>query len=137
MTNRLVFGDSLDLTKGELRLDLQHQKFSLASSFVWMKADASENRATRVSELSLDGSYRFATYWQADVNTLYNFQTNRAVSAGVKLAFRNECAQLDMSMARRFTSSSVLQGSTTFGLSFDLLGFGGKGRVGNSGGCRG
>jgi len=137
MTNRLVFADNLDLTKGEFRLAFQRRNFSVASSFVWMKADASESRTTRVSELSLGGNYKFASDWQANVSTLYNIQTKRAVSAGMKLAFRNECVQLDMSVDRLFTSSAVLTGSTTFGLSFDLLGFGGKGAVGKAGVCRG
>ncbi|MDN5786300.1 LPS-assembly protein LptD [Pseudorhodobacter sp.] len=137
MTNRLVFDDNFKLTKGEMRLDLQRTDFGITSSYVRMLADASESRAVAVSELTLAGRYQFTPNWEGKLNTRYDFVANRAASAGLNLSFRNECLKLDLTVARRFTTSSIVKPTTDFGLSVDLLGFGGKGKRGPARACSG
>ncbi|WP_050527730.1 LPS-assembly protein LptD [Pseudorhodobacter aquimaris] len=137
MTNRLVFDSDFGLTKGELRLELDRDDYSLSSSYVRMRADASESRTDPVSELTLDGSYRINPNWEASLNTRYDFVADRAASAGVNLAFRNECLKLDLAISRRFTESTAVDPTTDFGLSIDLLGFGGKATRGRAAACSG
>lgn len=71
------------------------------------------------------------------MNTRYDFAADRAASAGLNLAFRNECLKLDLAVSRRFTSSTSVRPTTDFGLSVDLLGFGGKAKRGPAAACRG
>ncbi|RUS60337.1 LPS-assembly protein LptD [Pseudorhodobacter sp. E13] len=137
MTNRLVFNTDFKITKGEMRLALTREKYGLTSSYVRMLADSTESRTTDVSELTLDGRYQFTPNWEANLSTRYDFEADRAASAGLNLAFRNECLKLDMTLNRRFTSSSSLSATTDFGLSVDLLGFGGSGRRGPAKSCSG
>lgn len=137
VTNRLVFNDDFKITKGEMRLDLNRERYGLSSSYVRMLADASEDRSTDVSELTLDGRYQFTPNWEANLTTRYDFVADRAASAGLNLAFRNECLKLDMTLKRRFTSSSSVSATTDFGLSVDLLGFGGSGKRGPASSCSG
>ncbi|MGB3280063.1 MAG: LPS assembly protein LptD [Pseudorhodobacter sp.] len=137
LTNRMVFDKNFKLTKGELRLAIEKDRYGIATSYVRLLADASESRSKAVSELTLDSRYQFAPNWEARVNTRYDFVANRAASAGLNLAFRNECLKLDMALARRFTSSTSVKPTTSFGLSVDLLGFGGKGKRGPAAACSG
>jgi LPS-assembly protein len=137
LTNRLVFDDSLSITKAEFRVNLEQEKYNVASSFIMMKADASESRDDDVSELTFDGSYRFGSNWQGSFAARYDFETDRAARAGLNLAYSTECLKLNMSLSRRFTSTSSLNASTSFGLSVDLLGFGGKGSTGKARSCNG
>jgi len=137
LTNRLVFDNRFKLTKGELRLALQKPDYGISSSYVRLLADPDENRTTAVSELTLDGRYNLTPNWAAAANTRYDFVLNRAASAGLNLAFRNECVKLDVTLNRRFTSSTSVDPTTTFGLSVDLLGFGGKGKRGPAAACSG
>ncbi|WP_323006791.1 LPS-assembly protein LptD [Pseudorhodobacter sp.] len=137
LTNRMVFNDAFKLTKGEMRLALERENYGLASSYIRVLADPSEGRADAISELNLEGRYQFAPNWEANLNTRYDFVANRAASAGLNVAFRNECLKLDVSMARRFTSSSSVNATTSFGLSVDLLGFGGKAKRGPAAACSG
>ncbi|QCO56714.1 LPS-assembly protein LptD (plasmid) [Pseudorhodobacter turbinis] len=137
MTNRLVFDSDFGLTKGELRLELARDDYSLSSSYVRMRADPSESRTDPVSELTLDGSYQVNPNWEASLNTRYDFVADRAASAGVNLAFRNECLKLDLAISRRFTESTAVDPTTDFGLSIDLLGFGGKALRGPASACSG
>ncbi len=137
LTNRLVFDNRFKLTKGEMRLALEQNDYGISSSYVRLLADPAESRTDAVSELTLDGRYNLTPSWAAAANTRYDFVANRAASAGLNLAFRNECLKLDMSLDRRFTSSTSVKPTTTFGLSVDLLGFGGKGKRGPAAACSG
>ena len=137
LTNRMVFDTNFKLTKGEMRLALDREDYGLSSSYVRLLADNSESRADAVSELTLDGRYQFTPSWEAKLSTRYDFVADRAASAGLNLAFRNECLKLDMALARRFTSSTSVKPTTSFGLSVDLLGFGGKAKRGPAAACSG
>jgi LPS-assembly protein len=137
LQNRLIFNSNFRLTKGEMRLNLDRQDFGLSSSYVRMRADPGENRTAPVSELTVDGRYQVTPSWEASLNTRYDFVADRAASAGLNLAFRNECLKLDLAIQRRFTSSTAVKPTTDFGLSVDLLGFGGKAKRGPAAACRG
>jgi LPS-assembly protein len=137
MTNRLVFDNDFSLTRGEVRLDIQRERFALASSLVWLEADPAESRAERVAELVFDGRYDLSPTWTGRFTTRYDVLDDRAASAGLSMAYRNECLRVDLSLSRRFTSSTSVQATTDIGLSVELLGFGGKTRAGPARACRG
>lgn len=137
LTNRVVFDSDFKLTKGEMRLALDRETYGLSSSYIRLLADASESRTDDVSELTIDGRYQFTPSWEAKVSTRYDFVADRAGAAGLNLAFSNECLKLDMALARRFTSSTSVKPTTSFGLSVDLLGFGGKAKGGPAAACSG
>ncbi len=136
-TGRAVMDDVFDITKAEIRLDLDRPRYSLASSFVWMLADPEEGRPARVSELLVDGSYDLTEAWTLRFASRYDFSADRAASAGMGLAWRNECLKVDLSLSRRFAASDSVRPRTDFGLSVELLGFGGGSAPGPARVCRG
>lgn len=135
-TNRLLLDDNLGLTKAELRLKLVREKYSVSAGYVHALADLDENRPDPTSELVLDGSFKMAPAWTSRVSTRYDFESGRAAKAGLGLAFRNECLLVDLSLSRRFTSSTSVKPTTEFGLSVELLGFGGGSETGPARQCR-
>ncbi|MGL6210172.1 MAG: LPS-assembly protein LptD, partial [Paracoccaceae bacterium] len=74
----------------------------------------------------LDAAYDFRSAWTANINTRYDLIADRATRAGIGLNFRNECVNLDLSVARRYTSSTSVQATTDFGFSVEFLGIGGN-----------
>jgi LPS-assembly protein len=124
MTNRVLIDDDLEVTKAELRMDLQRERYGLSASYVRLLADASESRTDPVSEMTLDGRYRMSDFWTAKASGRFDFEADRTARAGLGLEFRNECMKVDLSLSRRFTSSTSVKPTTDFGLSVDLLGFG-------------
>lgn len=136
LTNRILFDDALKVTKGEWRMDVQTDRYSLSSGYVYLIADPEEDRATRTTELQLDGRYNLNPNWTASAMTRYDFDADRATRAGVGLVWRNECVQVDLSLSRRFTSSTSVKPTTDFGLSVQLAGFGGGSSAGPAGSCR-
>lgn len=136
LTNRLVIGDGLGLTKAEVRLDLDRDRYGLAGSYVQVRADPQESRPRETRELVLDGRYRIAGNWTGRVRGRYDFVADEARTAGVGLGFRTECLSVDLSLSRRFTSSTSVRPTTDFGLQVDLLGFGSGKAAGPARPCR-
>ncbi|MBC7479088.1 MAG: LPS-assembly protein LptD [Pseudorhodobacter sp.] len=136
LTNRLVVDDSLSLTKGELRFDYAKPAFTLSGGYEYLLADASENRAETASEIKLEARTDLTGNWSADLSGRYDLRAARLAQSGLGLDFRNECIDLTLSLSRSYASSSSLKPSTDFGLSVELLGFGGGSAAGPSRVCR-
>ncbi|MBU2982769.1 LPS assembly protein LptD [Lentibacter algarum] len=122
-TGRALFDTDLDLSKAEARASYQQQRYGVGASYVWLGADAAEDRAATVAELSLDGLYRFNRHWTGTANMRYDVTAEEAAEAGIGLQYRNECVRVDLSLSRRFTSSTILSPSTDMSLTVGLLGF--------------
>jgi LPS-assembly protein len=137
INNRMVFDDDFKLTKGETRLSLTRAKYSLSSSYIKLLADSSEDRDDDISELNIGGSYQVTPNLGTSLSTRYDFVANRAAASGLSLAYRNECLQMGLEVSRGFSDSTSTSATTSFGLSVDLLGFGGKGKSGQAGACSG
>lgn len=136
VTGRLVIDDQLNVTKGEARLALNGVRTAVATSVVWAVADPLENRPEPTQEFTLDARQRVTPNWTAKVSGRYDFVADRGTVAGLGLEFLNECVRFDVSLSRRFTSSTSVSPTTDFGLSLDLVGFGGGVTGGPARTCR-
>jgi len=128
VANRALVSDGFSLSENELRVAWHTSSLDLATSFLWLGADAAENRATDTSEWTMDAAWRFRPNWTATTNWRYDFTAERASIAGVGLVFMTECIRVDFSLSRRFTSSTSVSPSTSFGMALELVGFGGSRR---------
>ncbi len=136
LTHRMILASKAKVTKAETRLAYSGETYGLSGSYVWALADASENRPKNTSELAVNGRYVMNESWTAFTEARYDFQANRANKAGMGLRFKNECISMDVSVSRRFTSSTSVKPTTDFGLTIDLIGFGGSALAGPSRTCR-
>ena len=125
ITARAVLNDDLDLTKGEARLALNGPKTAVAASMIWAVADPLENRLDRTEEVTFDARRKLGDNWTGKVSGRYDFVADRGTVAGLGLEFLNECVRFDVSLSRRFTTSTSVTPTTDFSLSLDLVGFGG------------
>ena len=123
LTGRALIDANFNLAKTEARAGWQTSRFAVGASYVWLGADAAENRPATVSEWSVDGLYRFNRHWSGSANMRYDVVSNKAAEAGLGLQYRNECVELDLSVSRRFTSSVILTPSTDFSFTVGLKGF--------------
>ncbi len=136
LTSRVLLEDNLTVTKGELRLGTTGKRYSLDLGYVQAVADLAESRPLPTRELTLDSSFKLSAGWTANLAGRYDLEAERAGRAGVGLSFRNECLAVDLSLSRRFTSSTSVTPTTDFGLSVALLGFGGSASAGPARQCR-
>ena len=58
----------------------------------------------------------------------YDVATNSNLRAGAGITYGNECAEFDLSVSRRYTSSDNLPPSTSIGFNLRLAGIGTNGQ---------
>lgn len=124
LTNRALFDDAFSFSKDELRLSFTHGRYDLSANYVWLVADPAEGRPVATSELAFDGGVQISDGWRILSSGRYDFLTARPTRAGLGFEYRNECAAINFSLSRRFTSSTSVRPDTQFDLSVRLAGFG-------------
>ena len=129
LSARGLFADDFSVTRAETRISWVSERLDLASSYSWILPDAAENRPDLTSQLVLSSGYRFTRYWKGTLEMRYDFAANRATRAGLGLSYRNECIGLDLSLSRRYTSSTSVRPTTDFNLAVSINGFGNDGRA--------
>ncbi len=123
-TNRALFDDKLEFSKDELRLTWARPRYDFSANYVWLVADPAEGRTKATSELDLTTGWNVSDGWRLTGSGRYDFLSESATKVGAGVEFRNECAAFDLSLSRRFTSSTTVKPTTEFGLTVRLNGFG-------------
>ncbi|MBM9594369.1 LPS-assembly protein LptD [Roseitranquillus sediminis] len=124
VTNRALFDDDLSPARNELRLDYDGGRAEFATAYLWLDEAASENRPFDVHELTFDATWRLARHWVGALDGRYDFEAERATSAGFGLTYRSECVEVDLSLSRRFDGADSVDPTTEYGLQVSLVGFG-------------
>ncbi|MCG7492301.1 LPS assembly protein LptD [Thalassobius sp. Cn5-15] len=123
LSARTLFDSDLSANKAEARLNWQSKDAGLSASYVWLGRDTVEQRADVISEWVLDGRYRFAQHWIASTEWRYDVAGDSLDEASLGLNYRNECVDLNLSLSRRFTSSTNVDASTSIDFTVNLTGF--------------
>lgn len=138
ITSRSLFDDNVAFTLSETRVDWQGDWARIGSSVIFAQPEPSEGRTDKLSEWTFDGSFDMTDSWSASARWRYDFEAGRAARTGVGLQYRNECIDVDLSLSRRFATSTSVDPTTDFGFRVALLGVGnGSAGGGNRHKCRG
>ncbi|RWR34165.1 LPS-assembly protein LptD [Sinirhodobacter populi] len=138
ISNRALFDDELDISRDELRFAYLGPKYQLTTGYIWMKPNELEGRPQATDELVMMGGVNMNPEWRGTFNTRYDFTAERMARAGLGLRYANECIAMDLSLSRRFTSSSSVKPETSFGFQVQLAGFGSDSQTGTAArACRG
>ena len=136
LTARSLLTEQGEVRKLELRSDVKANKTAVSVGYLFTPADVDEQRSDTISEISLFAAQSLSQRWNASVTARYDARAKALSNSGVAMVYRNECLQLDVSLSRRFATSSRVDPNTVFGLSVALLGFGGQ-SAGVAEQCRG
>lgn len=124
LSNRALFNDDLVISRDELRVGWQRPGLELSMGYLWLDADAGEDRTDDVSELTFAAGWQLRDGWWANAETRHDFVAAKTQKAALGVSWRNECVTLDMEIERRFTTSDSVRPETSFGLAVRLGGFG-------------
>ncbi|GAB4386284.1 LPS-assembly protein LptD [Albidovulum sp.] len=124
LINRALFDDGLSFSRNELQIAYRQGGYDLGATYLWLVADPAEDRLVPISELEFDAGFDLSQHWRGALSGRYDFEARQATRVGLGLTYRNECASIDFSVSRRFTSSTTVSPSTDFNLSVQLSGFG-------------
>jgi LPS-assembly protein len=123
LTGRSLFDDDFKFAKAELRGDWTFARGGLGGSYVWLDADAMEERADPTSEILLNGTYKISRHWEARADYRFDIADDRSAVAGLGLTYNNECVSMDLEVERRYSSSTSVEPTTNFGFNVGLRGF--------------
>ncbi|MGB3243725.1 MAG: LPS assembly protein LptD [Sulfitobacter sp.] len=123
LTGRGIFDDQFKFAKAELRGDLSFTRGRLGGAYIWLDTDLSEDRPQDISEFTVDGDYQINRHWTASADWRYDTADDRAATAGLGLTYDNECVSVNLSVRRRYSSSTSIEPSTNIGFNVGLRGF--------------
>ncbi len=126
-TGRSLIDDINGLNKAEARGGWYNDTLELNASYVWLDADADEDRNSDLSEWNLDGRYRVAKHWTGLANWRFDVASKSTAEAGIGVEYRNECVNARFAVSRRFTSSTTVRPSTDLSFTVEILGFSAQG----------
>lgn len=121
VSNRALVDDDLDFDRDELRLAYLGERAKVAAGYLWMREFGA---VSKTSELLFESDWQLRRGWSTGFDTRYDLIADRAARAALGLQYSNECVTVDLSLSRRFTSSTSVEPETDFGLSVTLAGFG-------------
>lgn len=137
IAGRATFDSDLNLSKAEARISVNRDRLALATSMLWVVADpVYENRPDPIREFTFDAAWRATDQLTTRLSGSYDFEADRGTLAALGLEYRTDCLAVDVSLSRRFTSSTSVTPTTDFGLSFELIGISGTGTAGPARRCR-
>ncbi len=123
LDGRTLIGDTFDIGRTEGRLDWANARLTLGAAYVYLPPDNAEQRPLAASEWTFDGVLRIDDRWVIRADARYDVALGEPARAGLGIGWRNECVTVDLSVDRRYTSSTFVEPSTTFGLTVNLNGF--------------
>ncbi len=120
---RSLFSDDFQPVLAQALVDWQTDTLNLGAAYIYQIADGEVGRSDTVSEWSVDGSVRLSPSWAVSFDARYDIIADAPATAGLGVEWRNECVTVDLSVSRRYTSSTTVDPSTDYGLSVSLAGF--------------
>ena len=120
---RGLLDDDFSFSKAEIRTAWAKDETLLTGSYVWQEPDPAENVGDEISELWLTGRYRVDQNWLTSAFARYDLSESEPIRFGVGLTYSNECVRVNMSVRRRFTSTSSIEPSTEIGFTVALTGY--------------
>ena len=130
--NRSLFDDDFGFRRNEFALAYDGPFGALRAAYVYLAENNSDpvlGAQPETSEISLDARYRVRPNWELRGLWRYDVATHSNLRAGAGITYGNECAEFDLSVSRRYTSSDNVPPSTSIGFSLRLAGIGEKGQA--------
>jgi LPS-assembly protein len=130
--NRALFDPGMAFRRNEFALAYDGDFGAVRAAYVYLAEDDSDpdlGFQPETSEVSLDARYRVRPNWELRGLWRYDVASRSNLRAGAGITYGNECAEFDLSVSRRYTSSDNLPPSTSIGFSLRLAGIGEKGQA--------
>ncbi len=123
VAGRSLWSDDFRPVLAQALVDWDTETLNLGAAYIYQIADGEVGRSATVSEWSVDGAVRLSPSWAVSFDARYDIIADAPATAGLGVEWRNECVTVDLSVSRRYTSSTTVDPSTDYGLSVTLAGF--------------
>jgi len=127
IVGRSLFNTSLSFRRAEFSVFYETRPVDLSAAYTLLAADDPNTvlgPVPRREELAMAARYRFAPNWELDLDYTYDIAEARSVSGAAGVTYGNDCAEIGLSVSRRFTTSNNVPPTTLFSLELRLAGIG-------------
>ncbi len=127
LTNRAIFDTDAAFRRNELGLRYVDTRSDFAATYTYFAEDDSDpllGAMPETNEVRFDGRYMLLPNWEVRGLWRYDLARSTSLRAGAGIRYGNDCAEFDLSISRRFTSSDNVPPSTSIGFNVRLAGFG-------------
>ena len=103
------------------------ERTGVRAAYVYLAEDNSNpfvGPQPETNEVALEARYRVRPNWEVRGLWRYDLASNSNLRAGAGVTYGNECAEFDLSVSRRYTSSDNVPPSTSIGFNLRLAGIG-------------
>lgn len=127
VVNRALFDDRLAFRRNELAFGYDGEFGAVSAAYVFLEQDDSNpalGEQPETNEFSLEAAYRVRPNWEIRGLWRYDVASSSNLRTGAGVTYGNECAEFDLSVSRRFTSSNNVPPSTSIQFGLRLAGIG-------------
>jgi LPS-assembly protein len=132
VSSRSLFDDNVDFTLSETRVDWQADRGMLTSSYLFAQPEPVAGRFEKLAEWAFGGALDLNENWTANADWRYDLNEGRAARAGLGVDFSTDCIRIDLSVSRRYATSTSVTPTTDFSFRVSLLGVGNGQKQGTS-----
>ena len=133
---RVLAEDDIGLTRAIGTVGWTGERARLSASLIRAFADPDAAADEDIAEIAFDGGIQFTRHWSGGIEGRYDIVADRATSAALAFAYRNECVDVELAVSQRYTESTSVEPTTRASLNVSLGGIGG-GPGGPVSQCRG
>ncbi|MER2508530.1 LPS assembly protein LptD [Amaricoccus sp.] len=128
LVNRALFDTDFSFNRNEFAMTYEQDRGALRAAYVYLAEGYNPYYGAQpeTNEFGLDARYRVMPNWEVRGLWRYDVVTGANLRAGGGLTYGNDCAEFDLSVSRRYTSSTNVPPSTSVGFSVRLAGLGGS-----------
>ncbi|WP_170463327.1 LPS-assembly protein LptD [Ruegeria arenilitoris] len=123
LAGRGLMNGDFSFAKAEVRAGWNKGNARISGSYAWQEPDPAENVDDQISEIRVAGRYRVDQNWLTQFGARYDLSESEPIRYGLGITYQNECVRVNMTVNRRFTSSSSIEPSTEFGFTVALTGY--------------
>jgi LPS-assembly protein len=126
LVNRSLFNGA-DFLRNEFAFVYDRERAGLRAAYIYLAEDDSNpylGPQPETNEFAFDARYRVHPNWELRGLWRYDVATSSNLRAGAAITYGNECAEFDLSVSRRYTSTTNLPAATSIGFNVRLAGIG-------------
>ena len=130
LQNRSLFNTDFFFKRNEFAMAYDTGQSGFETSYVFLAEDDSRSvlgPQPKTSEFGIDAHYRVHPNWEVRGRWRYDAAARKSLRAEAGVIYGNQCVEIDLKVSRRFTSSTNVPQSTSYGFNVRLAGIGGTG----------
>ncbi len=120
---RTLLNENDVTSKSQIQVNWLRDNLNMTAGYLYLPIDTGESRDAAISEWTFDADYQINDVWSVNGEASYDIIADSAAKTGFGIGWRNECVEVDLSVSRRFTSSTNVDPTTDIGLSVGIAGF--------------